>query len=463
MTIRIRLTLLFGLIVSGLWCVFCLLIYFSTQQYRQMEFRERLRAEAHNSVELLFAKEIIPSELFRLLDKNQLTVLYQEEIIIYNAQNQIVYESGTDYLNVSAQILDQVRREKEIYWQNGNREIVGVAYTDSQKQLVVFASAIDRYGFSKMQNQAFVLFVGGLLMSLVVFVAGWFYSGRVLKPIQRMITGIDAITASELNVRLPEGDKQDELMQLSHRFNQMLDRLEEAFRVQRSFVAHASHELRTPLTAITGQIQVALLAKDDPGQLYIMLESILEDVREMNQLTHGLLMLTSLNIDEQTRGFTLVSLNELLGQIRHELNTKYPNYHIHISLPENHLSADWNLLANEVLLRTAFWNLMENGCKFSPQHTVWISLQVAKPTLKTEKGSRIIVFHTKDSFIPAADLSQVVKPFYRGSNAHQVAGHGIGLSLTDRIIGLHQGQLLVESAETTGTVFTVILPVRTLE
>ncbi len=450
MTIRTRLTLLFGLIVSGLLLIFCVLIYFFAEQYRQREFQERLRSEALTSVELLFGKETISPELFKLLDKNQVTVLAQEEIIIYNYLNTIVYESGTDYLAVSARILHQVRLEKEIYWRTGNREVVGVLYSDSTSRWVVFASAVDRYGFSKVRNLAFLLSVGWLLMSGLVFVAGWFYAGRSLRPVNRIIADVDKITASRLDLRLPEGTRQDELMQLSHRFNQMLNRIEEAFQMQRSFVSHASHELRTPLTAITGQIQVALLAKDGPEQLHLMLESVLEDVKEVNRLTNGLLTLASLNIDELSSGFTTVGLDELLWQVRSELIRTQPMYSIRIRLEDTRTDSNWHIQANEVLLRTALLNLMENGCKFSPECEVWV-------TVKAEPDKFLIWFHNQGAAIPADELPQIFKPFHRGSNARQVPGHGIGLSLTDRIIRLHRGRLTVESDEQMGTTFTVAL------
>lgn len=450
MTIRIRLTLLFGLIVSGLVLIFCLLIYFFARQYRKEEFQQRLRAEALTSVELLFGKETISPELFRLLDKNQVTVLSHEEIIIYDYQNKIVYESGNDYLDVSVQTLNRVRLEKEIYWRTDNREIVGIAYTDPINRFVVFASAVDQYGFSKLRNLAFLLSTGWLLMSGLVFVAGWFYAGRSLHPIQRIISGVDEITASRLDLRLPEGTKQDELMQLSHRFNQMLDRIEEAFQIQRSFVSHASHELRTPLTAITGQIQVALLARDEPEQLYEMLQSVLDDVKEMNRLTNGLLALASLNMDEKTHEFTPVALDELLWQVRSELLKTHADYSVHVFSESTH--SHWNVYASEVLLRTALVNLMENGCKFSPDRAVSV-------LLKSEPDCFLISFHTQGAFIPADELPQIFKPFQRGSNARHVRGHGIGLSLTDRIIRQHRGRLTVESDEQTGTLFTVALPV----
>lgn len=450
MTIRSRLTLLFTAIVSGLLFLFCCIIYFISERHRQNEFRERLRSEARTSAELLFGKETISPDLFKLLDKNQITVLNQEEIIIYNYLNKIVYESGTDYLKVSPAILDRIRLEREVYWQEGPREIAGILFTDRYNRFVVIASAVDKYGFSKQRNLALILAAGWLLAVLVVFGAGRFYAGRSLKPIQRIVRRMDEVTASQLNLRLDEGRDEDEISQLIRRFNQMLDRLEEAFRMQRSFVSHASHELRTPLTAITGQLQVSLMADEDPAELRSTMRSVLDDIQNLNRLTNGLLSLANVSLDESAVRLAPVSITELLWQVRDELRKSHPDYLIRIELTQTG-DVEPMLNASAPLLHIAFLNLMENGCKFSPDHRVEVRL--SQPD-----GYFELSFQNGGTPIPPGELPEIFKPFRRGANSRQVAGHGIGLSLTERIVRLHRGRITVESTATTGTTFTLTLP-----
>jgi len=107
-----------------------------------------------------------------------------------------------------------------------------------------------------------------------------------------VISQVDKITASNLNRRVKAGNGRDEIAQLALIFNQMLARLEEAFAVQKSFVAHASHEIRTPLTAITGQIEVTLFQERTSQEYRQVLGSLLEDVRSITRLANGLLELT---------------------------------------------------------------------------------------------------------------------------------------------------------------------------
>lgn len=453
MSIRNGLTLLFTTIVSAMLIIFCLFIYAVTSQHRKKDFQNRLKAEATTSAELLFGRETISPTLYKLLDKNQITVLPREELIIYNDQNKILYESGTDFLPVDSTTLDRVRKQREIFWQEGDREIVGVLFVDELNQLVVFTSAVDIYGFGNQRNLAIVLGIGWGFMTVLMLVAGRYFAGRSLEPIGQINQRIDEVTASQLSLRLPEGPHPDELTQLARRFNRMLDRLEDAFRMQRAFVSHASHELRTPLTAITGQLEVSLLADENSEELRTTLHSVLDDVRGLNRLTNGLLSLTKVSMDEMAVPMSIVYLDTLLEQVRIDVQRLQPACIIHLTfVPLPYSTRGWQLTGNDTLLRTAFFNLLENGGKFSPDHTVFVDLSA------TGKATQL-TFQNHGPAIPADQLSDIFIPFRRGNNATGIPGHGIGLSLTERIIRLHHGTISVESTEETGTIFTITFPV----
>lgn len=451
MTIRTRLTVLFTAVVSILLLLFCIVIYLLAERHRQNQFNERLRAEATTSAELLFGKETVSPELFKLLDKNHLTVLTEEEIIIYNYHDSLVYESGTDYLRVDKTILDRVRLENEVRWKEGQREVVGVVFADQYNRFVVFASAIDKYGYSEVNNLLWVLGVGWMFGSFIVFLVGWFYAYRALLPLKKLIGRVDTITASRLNLRVDVTDTRDEIGQLAERFNRMLDRLEEAFQLQRAFVSNASHELRTPLTAITGQIEVALM-EDNPQEWHDTLRSVLDDARQLNRLSNGLLALAKVSMEESAVKLTDVYLDEVFWQVRSELLKAYPHSAIKVDLANfSHESTHFNVLGNEPLLKIALTNLLENGIKFSPDHTVKVHFNKLPDAFE-------LSFTNQGPTIPEEELPLIFKPFHRGSNARTIAGHGIGLSLTERIIKLHQGSLAVESLPEQGTVFTLTLP-----
>jgi signal transduction histidine kinase len=297
---------------------------------------------------------------------------------------------------------------------------------------------------------ALTLGFSGILLVCISAITGWIFARRMLLPIQQMIKKIDRIRASQLSLRLDEGNKSDELEQLSIRFNQMLDRLEDAFQTQRSFVSHASHELRTPLTAITGQIQVSLLANDNPADLKLMIQSVLDDVQQLNKLTNNLLDLTSIDANDTKFKYSLVNILELIWQIRSELIKKNPGYQVLICLDDtSELMPE--IRGNEALLYTALINLIENGAKFSPKNIVEVKI-------KMENQAVYVAFHNEGSLIPANELSQIFEPFKSGSNSRHIKGHGVGLSLTRRIVQLHKGEINAVSSHKEGTTFLLLLP-----
>lgn len=452
MTIRTRLTLMFSSIVVTLLVLFCTLLYLEEALHRQTVFTNRLKHEGITSAEALLGNEKFSPQLLKLLDKNQMTVLDKEEIVIFDLNKKIVYESGTDYFDIPKNRLDEVIQNGDIYWRVDQGEILGFRYQLGKTQVLIFSSAVDVYGLSKQRNLAIMLVAGCLLTTLVVFIAGWIFAGRALQPINRIIKQIDTITASNLDLRLDEGNRTDEIAQLSLRFNQMLERLQKAFRLQKSFVAHASHELRTPLTAITGQIQVSLLADDSPEELKAMIQSVLEDVQQLNKLANGLLDIASMDSNQIPLKYNLVNLTELLWNVRQELTEKKPEYEVLLFL-EQEKDIMPELYAHEALLYTALINLIENGAKFSDNKSVSVKIECV------DNGARISIQNT-GKVIPEKEIQEIFEPFKRGSNARNTPGHGVGLSLVKKIVELHLGQIQVESSENQGTTFVVSLPYR---
>ena len=450
MTIRTRLIVMFSSIVVALLVLFSTFLYWEEELHRQTIFSNRLKHEGLTSAEALFGNEKLSPQLLKLLDKNQMTVLDKEEVVIFDKNKKILYESGTDYFDIPAERLDEVIKNDEIYWQVGQGEIFGFRYHVGTKELLIFSSAVDVYGLSKQRNLAIMLITGCLLTTLVVFLAGWFFAGRALQPINRIIKQLDTITASNMDLRLDEGNRTDEIAQLSLRFNQMLERLQEAFRLQKSFVAHASHELRTPLTAITGQIQVSLLANDSPEELKAMIQSVLEDVQQLNKLANGLLDIASMDSNQIPLKYNLVNLTELLWSVRQELTEKKPEYEVLLFL-EQEKDMMPELYAHEALLYTALINLIENGAKFSDNKTVSVKIECV------DNGAKVSI-HNTGKIIPEKEIQEIFEPFKRGSNSRNTPGHGVGLSLVKKIVELHLGEILVESSESQGTTFTVSLP-----
>jgi signal transduction histidine kinase len=439
MTIRTKMTILFSGIVTLLSLIFCVAIYISTEIHRQTEYKTRLRQEALTAATILFNEKEVSPDLLKLLTRNQMTVLVQEEIVLFDSNNQIVYQNNPSIKPINKSIIDEIRTNKEKFWHQDEIEKFGMVFKNKNRDYIIVASAVDKYGLEKQQNLALLLSIGSFFMIFISAIVGIFFAKGLTIPLQQMIKKIDNITASNLNLRLYLNNEKDEIGQLSGRFNEMLDRLHKSFMLQRAFVANASHELRTPLTAITGQIQVSLLANDNEHDLRLMAQSVLEDVSQLNKLTNNLLDLTSIDTEGINLKLSFLNFLDVLWQSRADALKNYPESQIFISVEESgdHIP---EIYANQTLIYTAFLNLIENGIKFSTDETILIKISNTEEQI-------VMKFQNKTSQISESELSRIFEPFVRCSNSKNTQGHGVGLSLTQRIVQIHKGLLTVSILE----------------
>ncbi|MGV3559122.1 HAMP domain-containing sensor histidine kinase [Larkinella arboricola] len=456
MNIRTRLTVLFALLVGSILLLFSLSIYYLFDQYREREFYERLRQNAVATAKLLENVEVsgITEEMLQQIEKNYMS-FFKGHVTIYRPDNRILHSTDSDHEPVSLQFLEQVRNGQEIFQRQGEVETLGVRYDDNHnRRLVIVATAIDRYGFTKLQSLRDILFFSCLGSMGIVLLAGWFFAGDALKPVSHIIDQVNAISATNIYARLHVGRPKDELAKLAVTFNEMLNRLEQAFILQKNFVSHASHELRTPLTVMMGQVEVALMQNRTQAEYKQALESVLEEGNKMNKLVNGLLELARVNADAGTLSFKPVRIDEQLWQARSQLLKKNQEYRIDIEY-ENLPGTEEELIVmgEEALLQIAFQNLIENGCKYSKDHTLIVNLNAGVDYIQ-------LTFIDHGYGIPPEDIPHLFEPFFRSETTSGIIGHGIGLTLTQRIISIHKGYIRVESEIGKGTCFEVTFPVR---
>jgi two-component system, OmpR family, sensor histidine kinase ArlS len=450
MNIRTRLTLLFTLVVASIMLLFSLSIYYLYNQFRETEFQQRLEDKAMTTAQLQDQVRQAPSP------KGAPLTLTAEQVTIYDAMDRQVYHNHTNspVFPISPHIRRQVHEGRLVRIRQDTLEAVAMRYMANGQSYVVVASGHDQFGFSKLLRLREILFFGWLLSLVVVGVAGWLFASDALRPVTELIEQAKSISATNIHQRLRVGNQRDELARLAITFNAMLQRLEEAFVSQKSFVSHASHELRTPLAVMMSQIDVALMQKRNAADYEVALNELLDSVKGMIELVNGLLELVRASSDAVTLNYQPVRVDELLWQARGNSLTKHPNYQIDIdfeNMPDQ--EEDLILLGEGPLLTTAFQNIMENGCKYSPGGSVTITLLFTPDQLR-------IRFTDQGYGIPAADIPHIFEPFYRADNTMAIKGYGLGLALSQRIINLHRGLIQVHSVLKKGTTLTVSFPLQ---
>lgn len=449
MQIRTRLTLQFVAIVASIQLLASLAIYFNSADHRQTRFYEQLKAAAMNRTVLLMEVEGMEPERLQELRALGAAELNDEHIFIYNFKNELLYCTSDTGLRVTNAMLDQVRLNKEQRFEQGSFEMAGLMFADRYNRLVVICAARDETGFNQLQYLRSVLILVFFLSLVLLMVLAWIYAGQALRPITEIMQKVSAITFVNLHERLEDSGSQDELTRLAATFNSMLDRIETSLAMQRNFVANASHELRTPLTAMQGQLEVLLLKKRGEAEYRQSVQSVLDDIRNLTSMANRLLMLAQADSGYAARLFSSVSLVDILWHSQAAIQARHPNALIHITLDDKLEDAEALLIeGNEQLLATVFQNLIENGIKFSERHEVFVQIR------PSERGVYVQV-RDEGIGIPEQELEQIFQPFFRSSNAIEIGGHGIGLSLVERIMRLHGGSVEVKSKIGKGTTFNV--------
>lgn len=449
MSIRWRLTLLFTLIVALILLVLSVSMYLFNSQFRKEEHYARLREKAQTTLDFLEEKSSI--ELLKSIEEHNLTTFDDEEITLYDSLQHIIFDSGLDHFAISATDFQRIIAKKEVFFHRGITEAVGIWHINPLKQgRAIVISATDKYGFRKLDNLRNTLIEGTLISMLFVVLAGWFFADRALRPVLSIIKQVEDISAHNIHSRLVIKRKKDELAQLSDTFNQMLNRLETAFTQQKNFANYVAHELRTPLAVMLSQTEFTLMKERLGEQYQSALHSVGDEIRGMIKLVNDLLELAYANAEADKIQKHSLRVDEILWQARSQLLQKRKEYQIEISFEHMPDSEDDLIIkGNEALLRHAFGNVMENACKYSQNQSVKVRLDVQGRQIK-------IIFEDNGFGIPSEDLIHIFEPFYRSGHTNQIAGHGIGLPLTKRIIEIHEGTIDIQSVIEKGTVVKVV-------
>jgi two-component system, OmpR family, sensor histidine kinase ArlS len=454
MKLSLKINLLFTLIVSGILLVMAVIIYNISRQNVRREFEQRLENRAARTAYLYTVFRNDTTNLLKSLDANAPPQLFNKSIIVYNLQHHILYEYHDLPLSAfrpDTSLLSNMKPGSTYFFMKDGKDAC-IHYREADRDDFLVVVAADNVSGKEYINDLrgiFLVFLPGAV--LFTLIAGYLFSLSIIKPIKETIHDAKLITSQNLSKRLFVGKRKDELAQLNATFNDLLNRLEESFSIQRRFISNASHELSTPLTSVSSQIEVALLQDRSADQYKQVLQSILEDVQELNQLTKNLLEIAKAGT-HGTISLDKIRLDEVLFRAHGEVLKQHPGFKIIIKfedLPED--ENECSVFGNSHLLHSAFKNIMENGCKYSPDNTVHVKLSFRGQDAE-------LTFINKSDTLSADELNRLFEPFYRSLNAEGQPGVGLGLTLTRRIIGLHKGTLKAESDPEKGTIFTIVLP-----
>ena len=286
------------------------------------------------------------------------------------------------------------------------------------------------------------------VLALLGGVATYFISGHALRPLREFSDKIEKVQAQNLADSRIEENQVKELNQLSVSYNRMLERLSDAFEIQRQFTANAAHELRTPLALM--QVQLDLYHSnghpDNDADTVQMIKMVTEQNDRLNKMVKTLLDMSEL----QTVGRDdEIILDALVDEVLEDLEPLAEGKNIRLIGK----CKDITMVGSDILIYRLVYNLVENAIKYNHSGG-----QVTVTADRKEKHVYLSVEDTGTG-IPEELKERVFEPFFRvdKSRSRELGGVGLGLALVREIVRVHDGNITVKSNPSGGTIFEVVL------
>ena len=436
MTLKNRISLLVSLLFTVLFGLASSFIFILYSNFRKEEFQNRLEIKALSTLKLLSNVKEIDYKIMKLIDQNSINQLYDEKTLIFDSNFKLIYSSIDDAkINWSINDLKFLNKHKTFFKKQGVYEVFGIFYDTNVKDYYILISANDSYGNRKLVFLQYVIIISYIFFTGLCWILTSYTVKKVMKPLGDFHQKIKNINENNLDTRLESKSNKNEIDLMSNEFNFMMDRIEVSYQKQKEFTAHASHELRTPLARITSQIENTIVKKETSSESKTFLKTILDDVNQITELIHSLLILSKLDINKNESN-EKHRLDEILFFAIEEINKSYPDFVILFDIEENeNLDSLLEVNGNKKLLEIAVTNVLKNACVYSDN-------KQAKVKIYSKKNSDLIISVSNTGpTLDEKEQKNLFEPFMRGKNAQGTSGFGLGLRIVQRILTLHKATI----------------------
>ncbi len=292
------------------------------------------------------------------------------------------------------------------------------------------------------------LWVGGAVIG-VGSLAGYLAARRATRPLLQVVETARRIVATgALDARVPAPARADDVAELVHHFNTVLDKNAALLRAMREALDNVAHDLRTPLTGLRGSAEIALLQTTDPVARDALADSVervdevlrlLRALMEISEAEAGMLRLERAPCDLAELARRAVDLYDEVAQAKGQMLTFAPGGVVPIN-------------GDAVRLRQVAANLVDNACKYTPAGGR-IDVRVG-----VDGGRAVLTVSDNGPGVPESEQARIWERLYRGDKSRSEAGLGLGLSLVRAVVVAHGGEVAVRNAPAGGAVFEVRLP-----
>ncbi|MCC8173985.1 MAG: HAMP domain-containing histidine kinase [Odoribacter sp.] len=325
----------------------------------------------------------------------------------------------------------------------------GIFYEDNEGDFVIITREKKEVLTEQLSSLLWILGLALIIgISAIIVLSRWM-ANRAYRPFRTVIRQVkNNISTNNLDKRIKLLGTNDELQDLIQTFNELLEKISETFIIQKNFVSYVSHEFKTPLASILGNLEVFSIKDRTSKEYHQLSQQLIQQIKQLEEILNTLMVISDLKSTTEIN--PILRIDEMIWEIISKISAQYrkSNISVHIEVPPQ----DENILFvshDSTQLLMALFNLIENAVKYSQNKPVEIYIRK-----ENEKLSISIV--DKGIGIPAEQLKNISKPFYRADNTQQIRGSGIGLSIALNILEKNGIKYKIETALNEGTIIILV-------
>lgn len=454
MKIKNKIRIYFSATVIALTAFSSVIIYVLFAEYREEEFQQRQKEKIIYTLGLVVEYKELSENLSAIMDRLTIHDFYDEKMLIYDRNKQLIYKSVDDLpIDDAGKMLNSLSPAHQwIETKEEEYDVIGMYLESDQKQFYALSKAYDAFGFTKLNFLKNVLIVIFVIITAIVLFISHYLARKISRPLTELAENLTTLNINDRNFKgLSTDTTSFELKYLSEKFNQLLARTNDAFAFQKHAAQHISHELKTPIAVLVSELERSLEISD-PNLKDQVIQNQIVKAKSVADIITVLLEISKNEPGEQLSLFPL-RVDELIFSSIEELSMLHPDFRFEIGfVPDNFEETHLEVKGNSLLLKQAFLNIMNNCIAYSLQPEAQIIFN--GNTTREIK----ISFINQGNPIKPEEEGYLFDHFYKGSNSQGLTGFGLGLVLTKKIVELHHGSISYSNPSGNTIVFEVRLP-----
>lgn len=450
MKIRNKILIYFSSTVIVLSAISLMIVFVLFSAHREEEFQQQQFSKIKHTIGLIEEFGKISEKVSLYLDKQDIHDFYDEKMLIYD-NNKLLIFSSIDNLDIenSNSILHYLSVSNNwIETKENGYDLIGAYLENNGKSYYGISKAYDYFGYSKKDFLQKILIGIFIAIFLIVIFISFYFSNIIAKPISDLTKKIEEYDLSKDNNQpLNLKTNTSELKNLTDNFNELLKRTNDAFLFQKHSIQHISHELKTPIAVLVSELE-KIEQQNDIEQIKTEIHIQSQKAKSLGNIINVLLQFSKIEAGQEIIKNS-VRIDDIIFNCVSEINSLYPDFNFEVYFtPENFNEYLLNVNANKPLIKQGFQNLLLNAIYYSDN-------QKAKITFDGSTDELTVIITNSGKTLAEDEQRFIFTHFFRGNNAQNHQGFGLGLVLAQHIFRVHNATIKYQSRENIENIFTI--------